>query len=191
VCPTTFLLQSLLVLVLGYFVFIWSQGHRNATENFNQLISLLDDPKLYSKFFGWYLIIKGSYKGREVGWDYFCLKDDIDAGSSNITSFYIKPNCVLKKGTDGPYLNSASIQYLQGGRLYFTIPRRSFSFGSRMTPFVKEELTEMLETLTNAAMLLEKNPQGTAKGRSIDVLIKIAAALAGGFGLFYFITRMF
>lgn len=159
-CPTAFILQLAIVIMIGWCFYVFSHGYKNARENFNRLASLIESPKMYARLFGLFLAIEGYYKGRKVGWSYFCLRDDLNTDSRRNIRFYIKPNCNPKKPPliSIAYPSPTKETYLKGNKIYFMLPYLPLISKTRMLLFNEQELVEILNKLSEAAAIVEANP---------------------------------
>lgn len=159
-CPTAFILQLAIVLMIGWCFYVFSHGYKNAKENFNILASLIDSPRVYSRFFGLFLAVEGYYKGRKVGWSYFCLRDDLDTDSRRSIRLFIEPKCRPKRTPliSLTYPTPTKETYLKEHKIYFILPYLPFIAKTRMLLFNEQELIEILNKLTEAVAIVEANP---------------------------------
>lgn len=159
-CPNLFLPQLLIIAAILFSIYGYRRMHERARSNIDSLSRLLQAPSPNSGFFR--PSIEGYYKGRKV-----VLAYSLSSKSYNFLNPFMEPRIPLKKQKlfliDYPKITEHT--QLRGGRIYYNcrlpigkIEASNWSWGG-IRIFSEGEFRDILEELTQAAQIVESNPE--------------------------------
>lgn len=158
-CLNALFLQLVIIGALFIGIYGYRKMFQNARINFENLSGLLQSPCSYGLFPK--MTLEGYYKGRRVVLSYFMF-----GNNANFLGPYIEPRVSFRQSIFSlHYRGITENTKLIGNKIYYNRlgPLKQFKWSlywGNIRLFGRDEFSGILEELTRAAEMVEKNPEG-------------------------------